>query len=59
VSTIGTLIHYIARGCTRKKTELVWKRNFEYHVWEDYVEDPDGFSLAELGVWFIAKQRGS
>ena len=52
------LIHYIARSC-RKKTELVWRRNFQYDVWEDYVEDPDGFSLAELGLWFIARQRGS
>jgi hypothetical protein len=42
-----------------QKEDKTWRQNFQYDVCKDSVEDPDGFSLAELGFCFIARQRGS
>ena len=36
-----------------------WRRNFQNNVCEDTVENPDYFSMAEFGFWFIAKRQGN
>ena len=37
----------------------VWRQNLQNDDWKSSVENPDIFSLAEFGFWFVAKRSGS
>ena len=54
-----TSILITSRGAERKTLQLAGEKFTSNDVCKSSLQNPDTFSLAEFGFWFIAKRQGS
>ena len=58
-ANLVTSILITSRGVERRTLQLAGEKFTSNHVCKSSPENPDTFSLAGFGFWFIAKRQGS